>query len=329
MQSGTALHPSTRTVIVSTNMDFDLSYLFANLPVCTNPRAPLAHAYAGLHHGGITHVEYRQQVRGVPWKQNPRRGKRAQHFFLNSMTLVMLLDASRYAQPRATSAPSKWKRINAKISHNGRFQLTGCQTDGQYRDFMENMLSILTDPFTAATSPLPLIRQIRPCEHKHEHEHEHERKHEHEGCIVATFAVVMCNTDDQLGFQINREKLDTFINARTEFVSIYETSVNTSVNIKLPCENPNDKYMLRLVWPPSSGIGAAAHFEWQRKEYPLYLADWCAGAPIKWKRAYHTFLVFTSGAVIQSSKGQDAPEAFRLLVSTLRRNRSEIEEVTV
>jgi len=320
------LHPSTRTVIVSTNMDFDLPLLFAGLPVCTNPRAPLARAYAGLHHGGITHVEYRQQVRGVPWKQNPRRGKRAQHFFLNSMTLVMLLDASRYAQPRQApnAAPAKWKRINAKISHNGRFQLTGCQTDGQYRDFMENILAILTDPFLAATSPAPLIARLRPC--PHHHAEGAAACGENDTCIVATFAVVMCNTDDQLGFQINRERLDTFINARTDFVSIYETSVNTSVNIKLPCLNPNDSYMLRLVWPTAQA-GVSRSFQWQRKEYPAYLADWCAGSTIKWKRAYHTFLVFTSGAVIQSSKGQDAPGAFRLLVTTLRRHRAEFEEV--
>jgi len=313
------LHPSTRTVIVSTNMDFDLPHLFASLPVCTNPRAPLAHAYAGLHHGGLTHVEYRQHIRGVPWKQNPRRGKRAQHFFLNSLTLVMLLDADRYLQPRARGPhvpPPRWKRINAKISHNGRFQLTGCQTDGQYRDFMECMLSILTDALLAATAPAPLIAGLRACPHTHS------ACAGDPGCacIVATFAVVMCNTDDQLGFQINRERLDTLINARTEFVSIYETSVNTSVNIKLPCLNPHDPYMLRLVHSHSQ-------HEWQRKEYPAYLADWCAGAPIKWKRAYHTFLVFTSGAVIQSSKGQDAPEAFRQLMQTLRRHRGDIEEV--
>ena len=348
--------PSTRTVIVSTNMDFDLDRLFAGLPVCTNAHAPLGRAFAGLRHGGITHVDYRQRVRGVPWKQNPRRGKRAQHFFLNSLTLVMLLDASLY--PTGSTTGSGWKRINAKISHNGRFQLTGCQTDAQFKDFMEAMLAALTDPLgrVLADHP-PLVRSVRP--------------QAHEGCaggpgctscIVCTFAVVMCNTDDHLGFQINRERLDTFINARTDFVSIYETSVNTSVNIKLPCTNPHEAYMLRLVWArdperaPEAGDSQDAGDQpdrprvtarideyaesgrqggdgnpalWQRKEYPAYVDEWCGGgtgAQIKWKRAYHTFLVFTSGAVIQSSKGQDAPAAFTRLVGTLRAHRREIEE---
>jgi hypothetical protein len=346
--------PSTRTVIVSTNMDFDLDRLFAGLPVCTNAHAPLGRAFAGLRHGGITHVDYRQRVRGVPWKQNPRRGKRAQHFFLNSLTLVMLLDASLY--PTGTGTGS-WKRINAKISHNGRFQLTGCQTDAQFKDFMEAMLAILTDPLGQVLD-LPLVRSVRPQAHEG-----CARGPGCASCIVCTFAVVMCNTDDHLGFQINRERLDTFINARTDFVSIYETSVNTSVNIKLPCTNPHEAYMLRLVWPrdperapeagdlpvqdagdqgvtacideyaetlyPSGGQGGDGHPAlWQRKEYPAYVDEWCGGASaqIKWKRAYHTFLVFTSGAVIQSSKGQDAPAAFTRLVGTLRAHRREIEE---
>jgi hypothetical protein len=302
--------PSTRTVIVTTNINFNLERLFRGLPLCTNPHSRARWAYAGLQHGGITHVEYRREIRGVPWKPNPRRGKRAQHFFLNSVTMVMVLEASRYDARRSQTVPVKWKRINAKISHNGRFQLTGCQIDAHFRDFMECMLNVLMDPLTTRSSPL--IEGVRPTSVG--------GGRDCPGLVVATFAVVMCNMDAHLGFQVNRERLDTFINARTKFISIYETSVNTSVNIKLPCENPHEQYMLRLECP---GYG---NFRWERKEYPAYITDWVGESVIKWKRAYHTFLVFTSGAIIQSSKGQDAKSTFGSLIEVLRQNRPHIEE---
>ena len=58
-----------------------------------------------------------------------------------------------------------------------------------------------------------------------------------DGCdnFEAILVPAMRNIDFSLGFYVNREELDSYINEETEYTSLLETSFGyTGVNIKIP-----------------------------------------------------------------------------------------------
>ena len=191
------------------------------------------------------------------------------------------------------------KTINFKISDNGKFQITGCKNDNHAFAMIQKFYQIIKDS----------------CQ----------ESYTLEGDFYAVFLTVMTNIDFNLGFQINRENLDKWINTRTSYNSLLETSFGyTGVNIKIPFNMPRDLYLKKLTFISESN-------EWKetRLGYTGYLdllADKERRKEIN-KSRYNTFLVFHSGNCIFSSMHRDYMKSYYdEFLGIIRNCRPSIEE---
>lgn len=112
------------------------------------------------------------------------------------------------------------------------------------------------------------------------------------------FDVVMVNIDFNLGFKIDQLKLADVLNETTanEFYPVFESTGSTSVNIKLdypvPTSKRYDKYYIDPDYDSESPILQSVFTTECKKTSPKKLCT-------------HTFLVFSSGKVIQSGAFYD------------------------
>ena len=136
------------------------------------------------------------------------------------------------------------------------------------------------------------------------------------------FNIVMKNIDFKIGFSIQRDKLDTFINVNTDFTSHYEGSITTGVNIKLKSRHPYER-MINCLEIFEDGNTKNSLVEYG--EYLTFLDDKEKRKESK-KEKYHTFLVFCSGSIIQSGSGPDMESVYRDFISILLKNRNHFEE---
>ena len=117
---------------------------------------------------------------------------------------------------------AKDKFINFKISQNGKFQITGCKNEDHAI-------------FTVKTfwNYVKKFKELNIDDENY--------IYKKEGNFRSIFMTVMTNIDFNVGFLINREKLDKLINSDTDFKSLLETSFGyTGVNIKFPMQKEID-----------------------------------------------------------------------------------------
>ena len=165
------------------------------------------------------------------------------------------------------------KFINFKVSKNGKFQFTGCKNEQHAQESMKYIYK-----YTSNTNKI--IQIDGPTSE-----------------II--FITVMTNINFNLGFCINRENLDDYINSKTKYYSLLETSFGyTGVNIKIPLEHINIIPITKIVYQPENN-------EWKYEDfnYAKYIdtLDEKEKKKEETKIRYNTFLVFQSGNVILSS----------------------------
>ena len=105
---------STRTIIVSTNLQLNIDNLYSNLPVTPyktiekkrgrKKKNMIAEIVNKVEDGSIVSIKYQGDIRGVELKKKKKSAK----FFRNAVTVVMSING---------------KLINLKISTNGKFQV--------------------------------------------------------------------------------------------------------------------------------------------------------------------------------------------------------------
>jgi len=181
--------------------------------------------------------------------------KKSSSFFRNSMMIVMKVQE---------------KLISFKVSSKGKFQITGCKTNEQ-----------------AEICVLVFFNFIKAYKDMY--------KYTELNYLKIYFEPVMYNIDFNVGFQIDRELLDIYINTRTPYKSLLETTIGyTGVNIKMPVTDKNLK-KIRIdckEYKKDEIIISDVSFE--------YLCDKFKTS--KKKDNFNTFLVFQSGSVIMSGK---------------------------
>lgn len=185
------------------------------------------------------------------------------------------------------------KFINFKISNNGKFQMTGCK----FTDHAINCIKIFID-------------QI---------------KHNYTKDIEVTFLTVMTNIDFNLGFLVNRENLDIYINNFTEYNSLLETSFGyTGVNIKFPMEKDIDMDLEKIILSLSENKWNHTNTTYKKFVKTLPIKD---QEKHKNKKRYNTFLVFHSGNVIMSGMVSKYMEnVYNNFVNIIKQNKDNIEE---
>ena len=104
--------------------------------------------------------------------------------------------------------------------------------------------------------------------------------------------VVMVNVDFHLGFDVDLQKLDKVLqNEEDEFYTIYDTPVNTSVNIKFDYSEPDAVNYQKIVIEGTP----------EKPTFRIVTTNACPKAKVK-DTMTHTFLVFSSSKVIQSGR---------------------------
>uniref|UniRef100_A0A6C0KS17 TATA-box binding protein n=1 Tax=viral metagenome TaxID=1070528 RepID=A0A6C0KS17_9ZZZZ len=198
--------------------------------------------------------------------------KKSNSFFRNSMPIVMKVQD---------------KLISFKVSRKGKFQITGCKTNEQ--------AEICVLVFYNMIKPYKTTYNVTDGSHLKIH-----------------FEPVMYNIDFSVGFQIDRERLDIYINSKTQYTSLLETTIGyTGVNIKMPVSDAKlKKIMIECKeYRPNEVVISEVPFD-----------TFCDKFKTKKKKtSYNTFLVFQSGSVIMSGKTlscmEDAYYEFFELVS--------------
>lgn len=188
------------------------------------------------------------------------------------------------------------KMITVKIFPTGKFHLTGCK---HLKHQQKAIVELMNHIRKIHTEKAPTIML------------------EDDKSLNVILEVVMVNVDFHLGFDVDQRKLDNVLQKESnDFYTIYETPVNTSVNIKLDYPDPNQKKYNQVVFKGTV-----------KKPRIVYTTTTeCPKARINNTRT-HTFLVFSSSKVIQSGRYYDSEmePAYRKFHNFIKKNREKIE----
>jgi len=272
---------STKTFIVMTNIILNIENLFNFLPITEYILVPKRRGRKKKNEpvdpnkdipcGSIITLEYQNKIRGVDLKKKKKKNKDVKkrgNYFRNSVTVVMIMEN---------------KKINYKVSRNGKFQMTGCKEDEQAEKCVKWFWDYIKDTKDIYTFS---------------NEDEDDKKKKGNHALKAIFIPAMRNIDFSLNFLVDREKLDKYFNTHTEYTSLLETSFGyTGVNIKIPIVKPITDLNLKQMRYVDN--------KWIDNEYAPY-SDYLKMLPEKdvvkkiKKQRYNTFLIFHSGKIIMS-----------------------------
>lgn len=287
---------STKTFIVMTNMILNIDKLFNFLPITDYILVPKRRGRKkknepvdpnkDIPSGSIITLEYQNKIRGIDLKKKKKKNKyqkKRGNYFRNSVTVVMIMNG---------------KKINYKVSRNGKFQMTGCKEDEhavQCVKWFWNYIKNTDDIYTIGVQDGE-NKEGKQSDMIMESEYPTGKKVIPELKVI--FIPAMRNIDFGLNFFVDREKLDEYFNMCTNYTSLLETSFGyTGVNIKIPIVKPIGDLQLKQL--------KCVDGKWGGDEYVPY-DDYLSMLPPKdaakkrGKERYNTFLVFHSGKVIMS-----------------------------
>ena len=335
------LKVSTQTIIANTNWLIDIEKLFNKLTITPyvyipaprkNPKIKvnnnkIDYNLNKLQSGSIIMLKYKGQTRGVDIKQmkknySHRVSKKPQEQsekkpFRNCMTVVMKV---------------RDKKLTFKLPSHGGVQICGCKTQ-EHADLCikymwkhihninktDKTIVVTLEKYPRFTTSKPDLNEILKKQSEKSDNDEEISLYEYPPKIL--LKTVMINKDFKLGFTLDREKLNIFINKYTECKSLLETSVNTSVIVKIPSIQSNRPSLLEYVLTNNKWI----------KQYMVY-SDYVKQlnnneAKKEMKKRFHSFLMFHSGAIILSSPYLSEMElVYNSFIGYIRRNKEQVEE---
>jgi hypothetical protein len=285
---------STETIIGKTNWKININELFLNLPVTD---------YAVIPKKRGRRPKYEKKIE--PQKLNDgeiitlklgdkvrgvdlkvKKSKNSnKNYFRNSITIVMYCDS---------------KLINFKISKNGKFQFTGCKNDVNAHKCLNFIRHYIGNDKKILSTPANISPEV-------------------------IYITVMANINFSLGFCVNKENLDQYVNKNTQYYSLLETSFGyTGVNIKIPLPKIDNIPITKMVYDAKENVWNSQKLSYH--DYVLLLDD-KEKVKEKNKVRYNTFLVFQSGNVILSSPHKECMrDTYHEFLSIINTCRPEIEE---
>ena len=331
---------STRTAVVVTNCSIDLDAFFAYIPITDfeplvkkrgrRPKFGLDKPAQALPLGSVVKASYELKVRGCRNLKESSSSNKTNGSCLSSgadhQASVETLNngdeqlTSELPDPTGKQAKKKsfflhcvvidiaivppndsgeFPFKNVKVYKNGKMHITGCKNDSQYDQTVTAIFRHLKqmEAWTGQT--------IVTC---------------NDPTYQVVFNTVMENRDFFLGFSIFRNELDSFFNRRTEYKSVFEGSVNTGVNIKVPKQDLPTK-LYKLECDKDGEIIEKGFVDWEDYQHMF---------PRKKKNEReHTFLVFATGHVIFSSSGPEMDQMYYKMLNILLKNKHYYEEKQV
>ena len=292
---------STQTIISVSNLKFNLNLMYQYLPITEyiilkkkrgrKKKVEVVNPNQNIAPGSIISIQNKTNIRGSILKESKKENKT---YFLNSITIVMVLENG--------------KLINSKISQNGKLQITGCKNMDQCVEMIKYLFKHIKEIEIQIGQSMFSLKYGSKSTNSNP---------------TFIFNIVMKNIDFKVNFNINREKLNQFMNEHTEFCSLFESSVNTGVNIKIKSNISYDTHLDSVEILPDLSIQKnKVPFSY----YSLYLDEKEKKKETK-KEKYHTFLVFHSGSIIQSGSGPEMNDVYNKFVTILNKYRKDFEEI--
>ena len=265
---------STKTIIAFSNLEIEIENLFYKLPITSYIVIPKKRGRKRREDCPNPNEKLEPgSIITVKYQDNARgvdikakKNKKSKKYFRNALTIVMVIE--------------KNKLINFKISKNGKFQITGCKNDEHAELCVKYFWNHLKD--------LNEIYRING------------------DILKVLFLTVMTNIDFNIGFYVNREALDNYINTNTSYNSLLETSFGyTGVNIKIPMKIDPNMEISSIHWIESNWENHTIRYtEYLNGLSPKDLQH------AKNKKKFNTFLVFQSGNIIMSGMIKKYMEPF-------------------
>jgi hypothetical protein len=278
--------PSTKTIIINTNLCIEKSIVVQNIHVKelnieigvkTKEELEIEVMKSDVKDGDIILVEYADIMKGLKFKRK-RNNKKP---FRNNMTFVMV-NGDNF--------------VNFKVPEIGKIQMTGCIYDHQAVECIKYFWDYLRKipegySFTDSSTTLKCI-----------------------------FRTVMTNIDFGIGFNINREKLNEYFNLYTPYKSLLETSfAYTGVNVKFPYNIDGLEYD-QIEWIDDKWVECKL----PHPEYLTQITNQKELYREVNRKRRNTFLVFHSGTAIMTGMVQQFMEQhyneFMNIVTNIRNN---------
>lgn len=299
---------SLRTEIVISNLIIDLQKLHETAPIfeldiprhLKNKKNIIKYILdypTTIRYGSIITSELRDNVRGFKIKKRKQWDECAKKtHFRNSIAFTLYMD----------------KLINIKIPMKGKIQITGCTKESHVFECMKQIWIYLNYPDKIYTFDPDIGYDY----------------------LYMVSRTVMTNKDFKLGFKVDRENLDWYINKHTRFHSLLETSVGyTGVNIKAPHDHANSdintfSYKETIL---SNNLPDEKYWIQDTINYNQYLQLLSPKDRKKEisKRRNVTFLTFYSGTcIISGINTQYMKGPFYEFMNIIKAGRSLIEEDT-
>lgn len=284
---------STTTVIVTTNLELELDWLINVIDIT---EFDCIYSFKTTKEFQEYIIRQKPPFGTITMVQHKEklRGfkikKKKTKFFRNALSLVMYVG----------------KLVTVKIPKKGKLQLTGCITEEHTEECIKQLWNILK---------------------KHPQSTDTYYLTDNTNIFKTIIRTVMTDIVFNIGFDINRQKLDRFMNRHTDFNSLLETSFGyTGVNIKIPFHIDPEKYNVKLLWYDES-TSEGWHSKYiSYNEYIHTLNSRDRQKELN-KSRKNTFLVFHSGTAIMSGMTIEyMKEIYTKFYSMLIRARSEIEE---
>lgn len=278
---------TTTTVIIPTNIDFNLDVLYDALHICDETQIITSKTNKDFQRkiismnppsGSITMVQFKDKLKGFKIK------KKKTKYFRNALSLVMYVN----------------KLITIKIPTKGSFQMTGCINQEQSIECIKHIWRMCLN--TKLDNLYTITGDFFECK----------------------IRTVMTDIVFKVGFNVNREHLDRYMNSRTDFNSLLETTFGyTGVNIKIPFDIENDdKSIITLNYKGEEWNEGCISYA----DYLDTLSDKNRLKEIRKKRR-NTFLVFHSGTAIMSGMVPHYMEnVYNTFINIMKDARNDIEE---
>lgn len=281
---------STTTIIVSTNLEIDLEW-FHDTMECYHDIPSTTKNSKELQQYLVSRHTREGVLTMIQYKDQVKGfkvKKKKKKFFRNALSIVMFVG----------------KLITIKIPTKGKLQMTGCTRKEHAQQCVRHLVELLSH-----YTPSPTTYTISG------------------DTFRAYCHTVMTDIVFNLGFNINRQNLDRFVNKCTEFNSLLETSFGyTGVNIKVPFSIDTEKtkvvrieydYKNNKIWEIS---------EITFRDYLTILSEKDVQKEIQKKRK-NTFLVFHSGTAIMSGMSPEyMEEVYDQFITIIERAKDDIKE---
>jgi len=211
------------------------------------------------------------------------------NFFRNAVSIITKIDGKKI----------NFKISSSKVYNKVKFQITGCKSMIHAVKAIQNWYNIVKD-YNIVKSNFDQL--------------------------ILIFTTVMVNINIDLGFNVNREKFDQYINNNTEYMSLLETSFGyTGLNIKVPITPTH----LTNIESTKVCLNLNTN-QWtiNNVSYNNFLDIMEVKDRNKWiqKKRYGSFLVFYSGKVIFSSFNHSLMKVdYNKFMKIIQECKSEIE----